>query len=396
MLPAELLQYTQHSGQAYPRFLKPERGLPWAERVLETLSAHRGKARGEFDEALLSLEGDSPDYRVVRGLAHLALAEATLEVQSSLAPETLRREAFALAAQRGYGEQEASAVLGELAHKYDLEAEALREALYADLPEREVLTALPDLTPAALLDRYQLAQAQGLLYYATELVIQAHRNTSGEYKKLFRFLKFYGLMYAVEGDLDTGYRIHVDGPASLFAQTRRYGVRMAAFLPALLHVTKWELEARLHLKGQETRYTLTSEAGLVSRYRRPPEFDSLLEKAFFKRWARLETPWVLEREVEIIDLKGTVFLPDFALRHPDGRTVYVEIVGFWHPDYLKRKFEKVRRAGLPNLILAVSKRLKVGEGDLEGLPGPVVFFKRKLDPGKVWEVAEGLGTGNSR
>jgi predicted nuclease of restriction endonuclease-like RecB superfamily len=56
-----------------------------------------------------------------------------------------------------------------------------------------VLTALPEFTPTALLDRYQLAQAQGLLYYATELLLQAHRNTSGEYKKLFRFLKFYGL-----------------------------------------------------------------------------------------------------------------------------------------------------------------------------------------------------------
>jgi predicted nuclease of restriction endonuclease-like RecB superfamily len=255
--------------------------------VLAALRAHRGRTRGEIDEALLSLEGDSPDYRVVRGLAHLALAEAALEVQSPLPPEALRREAFTLAAQRGYGEREAKAVLGELSHKYDLEAEALREILYADFPEREVLTALPDFAPAALLERYQLAQAQGLLYYATELLIQAHRNISGEYKKLFRFLKFYGLMYAVEGDLDTGYRIHVDGPASLFAQTRRYGVRMAAFLPALLHVTKWELEARLHLRGQETRYALTSEARLVSHYSRPPEFDSLLEEAFFTRLGRL-------------------------------------------------------------------------------------------------------------
>jgi hypothetical protein len=42
---------------------------------------------------------------------------------------------------------------------------------------------------------------------------------------------------------------------------------------------------------------------------------------------------------------------------------------------IKRKLEKVRRAGLPHLILAVSERLQVGEGDLEGLPGPVIFFK---------------------
>jgi uncharacterized protein len=53
----------------------------------------------------------------------------------------------------------------------------------------------------------------------------------------------------------------------------------------------------------------------------------------------------------------------------------------------------VKRAGLPNLILAVSERLKVWEGDLEGLPGPVVFFKGKLDPRKVLEVTESLGAG---
>jgi predicted nuclease of restriction endonuclease-like RecB superfamily len=213
------------------------------------------------------------------------------------------------------------------------------------------------------------------------------------YKKLFRFLKFYGLMYAVEGDLDTGYRIHVDGPASLFAQTRRYGVQMAAFLPALLHVTKWELEAHLYLKGQEdplhphlqgkTHLPLFQASGI-----RLPARGSLLQTL-----GEAGDSLGAGAEVEVIDLKGTVFLPDFALRHPDGHTVYVEIVGFWHPDYLKRKLEKVRRAGLPNLILAVSERLKVGEGALEGLPGPVIFFKGKLDPGKVLEVVESLGTG---
>jgi hypothetical protein len=31
--------------------------------------------------------------------------------------------------------------------------------------------------------------------------------------------------------------------------------------------------------------------------------------------------------------------------------------------------------------------------DLESLSGPVVFFKGKLDPGKMREVAEGLGIG---
>jgi hypothetical protein len=34
--------------------------------------------------------------------------------------------------------------------------------------------------------------------------------------------------------------------------------------------------------------------------------------------------------------------------------------------------------------------LQVGEGELEGLLGPVVFFKGKLDPGRVLECWRGV------
>ena len=73
----------------------------------------------------------------------------------------LRREVFTLAAERGgYGETQAREVLEAVAPRYQLEAETLREALYADLPENHRLTALPDFTPDRLVDRYNLAQAQ--------------------------------------------------------------------------------------------------------------------------------------------------------------------------------------------------------------------------------------------
>src|SRR5207249_11575732 len=140
---------------------------------------------------------------------------------------------------------------------YGLEPEVVRDSLYADLPENQILTAVPELTPETLLDRYNLAQAQGLLYYATHMVITAHRNVPGEYRRLFHRIKLYGMMYAVEGNLEDGYRIHVDGPASLFRQTRKYGVGMAAFLPALLQVTRWEMEAQLELKGKRVGYVVT-------------------------------------------------------------------------------------------------------------------------------------------
>lgn len=390
MLPSALLFSNRQGAQVYPRFLGKTQKR-WAGEVLQLIAAHHHKTRGELQEALRALEGDSPDYRVVRGLAHLALSQAEFRLATpDVEPEALRREAFGLAAERGYGE--AQAILESLGPKYRLEPEPLRDALYADLPENHLLEALPDLTAEDLENRYNLAQAQGLLYSALHLRVTAHRNVPGEYRRLFQQLKFHGLMYAVEGNLEDGYQIYADGPASLFKQTRKYGIKMAMFLPALLHVTRWEMEAVLQMGEREAIYSLNSQSPLRSHYAKPPVYDSLLERTFAGRWAKLDTPWTLEREVEIVDLKGTVFVPDFALRHPDGRVVHVEIVGFWHPDYLRRKLAKVRRADMANLLLAVSDRLNVGEEDLRDLPGPVIFFKGKLEPRQVLDAIEPLAT----
>ncbi len=391
MLPSELLAASWQGARVYPRFLRKEQHL-WAEAVLAVIRDHLRKTRGELQDALRALEGDSPDYRVVRGFAHLALAGADFSLAlETVAPELLRQEAFRLAAEQGsYGEPQAEAVLVALAAKYSLEPAVIREALYADLPENHILSALPDFTTETLVDRYNLAQAQGLLYSALSMRITAHCNVPGEYRRLFLHLKFHGLMYAVEGNLEDGYQIYIDGPASLFKQTRKYGINMAVFLPALLHLSRWEMQAVLRKGDREGTYNLASGAPLRSHYAKPPEYDSLLERSFAERWAKLETPWILEREVEIVDLKGTVFVPDFALRHPDGRVVHVEIMGFWHPDYLRRKLDKVRRADMPNLILAVSDRLNVGQEDIREIPGPVLFFKGKLEPRRVLEVIENL------
>jgi len=41
-----------------------------------------------------------------------------------------------------------------------------------------------------------------------------------------------------------------------------------------------------------------------------------------------------------------------------------------------------------NLILAVSDRLNVGVEDIQHIPGPVLFFKGKLEPRQVLQAIE--------
>ena len=62
-------------------------------------------------------------------------------------------------------------------------------------------------TQRRLLHRYNLSQVQGVLYRAQDLVITAHRNVPGEYKQLFRYLKLFGLMAYIEGDVEHGFTI---------------------------------------------------------------------------------------------------------------------------------------------------------------------------------------------
>ena len=75
----------------------------------------------------------------------------------------------------------------------------------------------------------------------------------------------------------------------------------------------------------------------------------------------------------------TVMIPDFSFTHrKDGRRALLEIVGFWHPDYLRRKLQKVRQAGRKDLILLVYKSANVAEGAFEAASaGEVLTFVRK-------------------
>jgi predicted nuclease of restriction endonuclease-like RecB superfamily len=91
-----------------------------------------------------------------------------------------------------------------------------------------------------------------------------------------------------------------------------------------------------------------------------------------------------------------LFLPDFTLRHDDGREAMVEIVGFWTPEYLAEKARKIAAAGLDSLVLVVYRGLAAG-GDtaaLEGAAGAdhIVWFSAKPRATEVLKAAERWAT----
>lgn len=404
MLPTELLIHRFSGEEIVPKQLKLDaKTFAIAEDLITLFQEAKGSTRGELNRQLQELEGEETDYRIKRGLAHLLNSSfSKFETVSPLDPPMLRERVFALSSQVVPSPNHTQAILDRVAEiltqelNYQVLTEQVRSGLYADLPDNQVLTEFETPTPESLLHRYNLSQVQGVFYRASHMTINAHRNDPGQYKLLFRYVKLFQLMTYIEGDPDHGFTLTIDGPTSLFKPSTRYGLAIAKLLPALLHVTKWSLAAELHINdsysGQtrQGRFALDSECALVSHYPPGKTYDSLLEAGFVDRWSKTKTDWRLEREVDLIPIPGSVMIPDFRLVHPDGRTFLLEIVGYWRPEYLKKKFSQVRQSGRDDLILAVSERLNLEKAGVKiaDTPARIVWFKDQLLPKAILEVLE--------
>jgi predicted nuclease of restriction endonuclease-like RecB superfamily len=228
------------------------------------------------------------------------------------------------------------------------------------------LRAAPAWSGTELLAQYHLELGRAVLRDAERVEIRVR----GGWRALFASIKLARLMYHVER-VGRGYRLTLTGPAAAFVARRsRYGSRFARIVPALSRATAWQLRATVHRGDHPCTFVLRGRArattGRVGPEPSRARFDSAWERRFARdfRAARdgLTSGWTLARERTPLVADGRVALPDFTLRHTDGREAYVELVGFWTPEYLREKAAMVARVGDVPLVLVVAKALAVGAG----------------------------------
>ncbi|HEW98068.1 MAG TPA: DUF790 family protein, partial [Beggiatoa sp.] len=147
----------------------------------------------------------------------------------------------------------------------------------------------------------------------------------------------------------------------------------------------WRMDAQVQPTDfqRPLHYTLDDRTPLRSHFKASNLFDSRLEADFAAefeaKYGGAKRKWILAREDELIVVGDTVMIPDFSLtHHKDGRRALIEIIGFWHPQYLQRKLQKVRQAGRKDLILLVYSSANVAEGVFEDISaGEVLTFTKK-------------------
>jgi predicted nuclease of restriction endonuclease-like RecB superfamily len=388
------------SGKIFPdRLVRTTHGhyVQLADRMLQVYRLGVGRTRQELHRAVWTVFADEPDCptRRIEAFCKLLDDRAVYPQDRRGKAAALRRQVFRMAAEKhplvrrtarvfGHDEQ---AVKQEIARRLGRTWAQIDRELFADVIEFHRLARFDDYPNAeALLARYNVAQVQAALFDAESMTVWA----AHDFKTILRYAKLARLMHTITRRGDGQYVIRLDGPASVLRATRRYGVAMARFLPALVACRAWRMHAviRTRRRGCSVGLDLSAKDGLTSHLPSPDEFDSSVEESFAAKWgSENREGWQLVREGEILHRHQKTFVPDFVFRHDDGRTVLMEIVGFWTPEYLQAKLDTLRLFEDEQVLLAVARP---GGDALPQLPGNAILYKTAL---KVQDVLGRLESG---
>lgn len=393
-------------GRIVPHRLSPEdeRAREIAEILVDLYAGYVGKPRARLEAELSLLEeelGPRLDarrgFKILRALAKLLEEKSMWAPPTQSDPYTLRTRLFELAAALPELPS-ASGTLFEGNTREDLLAQVAGETgvedppalMYADRQGAQLLAEFEPPSPEALISRYNVAQIQGVLYSAKDLTVDLGKEA--DTRLVFHYVKLLGLIYNVEPTV-RGYRLHLDGPLSLFGGTRKYGLRLAKLLPGLLLTGSWKLHASVSWKGREAILELDSEApGLMSHYRGTADTgEGDVREAFTKAWLRAKDTddWELESGAEILPIPQlkTALVPDFAFRNTrSGEKVHLEILGFWSERHLVERVALLREAARRGhrVLIATPESLSTSSETLStATQGEVIPFKNRLDAKSV-------------
>jgi len=347
VLTANLARSRTTDEEVKPLFIDPTDGRyrETARELIQLFDDHLGEPKGDLEDSIDELTVADTDYKIVQGLAKLLKDdECEFEVIASVEPREIRQRLFEKANKRypivrqptlGEDTQKLE-VYSWVADELGISLEDCYRGMYADLEANKRLVRIgtrtaeqyasdgdsstatttltgssageyehTDLTVDWLLTRYNLALAQTVLYDATEMRIRVWDH----FGTVFSYVKLFGLMhriYPIDADGErvgstdqaAGYEAVLDGPASLFSQSQKYGIRMANFLPALPLCDRWEMAATILIDettGETRQFTHDHTENLDSHYSAGEHFDSDIERTLAQKWERSNTDWELVR-----------------------------------------------------------------------------------------------------
>jgi uncharacterized protein len=386
MLTADLAMSYRRGNRISPHYLQSDdpRHLQTAADLTLIVEQHRGRRRAELERALDDYIGVGTDYKILRGLIKLLTDRCEFETAGVKDPAEIRRALFTKASAHHpiiAGDELRQRLIAEAATELECSPEEVMAGLYADLSGNQRLVEFEEMSAADLLDRYNLAQAQALLYRCSEMRLWIEPQEAGVIRRVFAEIKAFRLIHAIKGNPATGYDVQMSGPVSIFHRSQKYGIQMAVFLPALLLYTGWRMRAEIGTKSGAAFFELDSkQARLRTHYvtddlkPQNPLLAKLLED-----FSKSASEWRAQPNQEVIDLGDSAFVPDLVFIREGDEPIYLELLGYWTPRSLGERLKEFTRAGFKNYAIAASEEMRCSRDAPARLPPNVIIYKKSLN-----------------
>ncbi len=372
-----------------------ERMLQYAEDALALAQAHVGLPRCDFEEAMNALEIHASDRKIALGLFKLVEDRCSFAQPEGIDPVVARAALFSAAAHvRKNGLTfDRSAIIDTVSAALEVTSDELEQALFADLRQAELLTAFNPCNAQALLEQYQLQQAQAVLTHAEKLDVDIETDDPLTTRAFFQKLKFFRLLFTIESRGQGRYHLCIDGPFSLFQASTKYGLQLACILPWLRLLKRWRFSAVIRWGKDNARLDFEQEGeGALQKGERlpgmPEEVQALLES-----FQKLDSGWWIKPCEQILSLKGrSIIVPDLMFHYPPQNfTAYLEVMGYWSRDAVWRRIEMVQQGLQDHVLFAVSSRLRVSAKALdEDQPSRLYVYKGVMNAKAVLEHLQAM------
>lgn len=381
MLTKDLIRARIQSGSLKPQFIDTDnpRLLDLAAQLLSLYDPEDSPTRGDIDEAVTPIVNAWSDVRLAKGFNKLLQDRSDFSQPLDLDYAALRRELFlASAALLKQGTLEVEAY-GEAARtKANVPADFLEEGIYADLPDNEELTRFRELTDRQLLERYNVGLVQALLLRAESLELVVEAPEPARLRRLFKYLKFFRLLARIYREKKDRLRIVVDGPASLLQSSKKYGLQLASFFPAVCALENWKLQAEVEWKNKQRPLRLSNKDNLVCHYRNFSAYVPEEIRLFHRHFKETVDGWEIVGSSDFLDAGDQeLIFPDLSFADEAGRVIHLELFHRWHAGQLEKRLAWTddQHEDLP-LIIGVDTSLS-RKPEIERLLTNSAWFERR-------------------
>ena len=361
MLTKDILKFRTRSGKIYPQFtdMESDHWLRFAADLLKCYSNNE-QNRSELQQQTSELIATEKDIKTAKGFNKVLLDNSLFAQNNDNSISEARKDIFKYSTEciktlsSGTKYLEFDKIISKYADQFSIS----KQMLYSDLPEYDSFQCLKDkFTPASLIEKYNCVLAQSLLLYSGSLEVKLYEPDPKIQRGIFRFLKFFRLLAYIEKK-GKNFILKIDGPSSIFSNSKKYGLQLASFFPVLCHLKKWELKTELTMNERKLKLTLSDKDNLKSHYKTPysyvPEEIKIFENYFN---SKTDCAWTIRETKEFIDIGNqSIIFPDFTFHHSEKNiSIQVELFHRWHHTQLLERLNQINGNMLERYVLGIDR-----------------------------------------